>query len=190
MTPLDGCEKLSGRMRLGLALLLLATACGTTTPPKEIARTDVAYDLSGEWNDVDADLVARAMIDECLKSQWAEQWAAAHGGKKPVLRLYPILNRTTAYIDYRYFTKQIEAALVASGRLDVVAGTAVEADPEAPPPEAPADFQLTGSILSQEDTDGQRELRAYLTSIEIIETATQKKAWVGQKRIRKLIQQR
>lgn len=184
---------------------MLALACasappsGGDVPPKEIVRTDVPYDLSGEWNDVDADLVAKAIIEECLKGKWAEAWSAGHEGRKPVVRLYPVRNRTTEYIDYRYFTKQIEAALVSSSRVEVVAaaeearssdasdGEIAEGGAELGKDEHGADFVLNGWIISQEDKAQDQEIRAYLTSIEIIETASHKKAWVGQKRIRKLI---
>jgi hypothetical protein len=180
-------------------LLLFAGCASQPAPTKEVERTEVPHDLSGEWNDTDADLVALAIIQECLASSWPETWTQAHGGKKPVIRLYPIRNRTTGYIDYRYFTKQIEAALVRSGRLDVIAGLdevrssdgsdgeVGDTGAEMGRDESGADFVLNGWVLSQEDQEGSREVRAYLTSIEIIEVASQKKAWVGQKKIRKLI---
>ena len=179
-----------------LLCLGCATSSGSNDGPRDVSRTELPHDLSGEWNDVDADLVAQAMIADCLKSPWIDRWAAAHGGERPVLRLHPIRNRTTGYIDYRFFTKQIEAALIRSGKIDVVASAEetgpvvsdgeVDSSPVAEGP--PADFVLNGWIVSQDDRAGDREVRAYLTSIEIIELASQKKAWVGQKQIRKLIQ--
>lgn len=185
---------------LVLAACAACLACaGSSAPadgPKEVTRTDLPYDLSGEWNNVDADLVARAIIDECLKSDWVDRWSTSNQGKKPVLRLFPIRNRTTAYIDYRFFTKQIEAALVRSGKVDVIAaeeesGPATsdgESDQLPQYDAAGADFVFTGWIVSQDDKAGDKEVRAYLTSIEIVEAASKKKAWVGQKQIRKLIQ--
>lgn len=181
-------------MRRLAALLVLVTSCasGSAAPPPEIERTDRAIDLSGEWNDVDADLVAQEIIRECFKDPWAADWAKAHG-KKPMLRLYPIKNKTAAYIDYRFFTKQIEKALVGSGKVEVLAAldespASSDDDEDAPKPKGPtADFVVNGWLLSQDDRAGNQEVRAYLTSIEIIETESGKKAWVGQKRIRKLI---
>lgn len=167
-------------------------AASASTDPKEVERVEHAIDLSGEWNDVDSDLVASAMIGDCLSAPWLGDFQTAKAGAKPVVRLYPVKNRTVAYIDYRYFTKQIEAALVRSGKIDVVASLEdlEDEEGEATGPakqEESADFVMTGVIVSQEDRIEKEEVVAYLTSIELLDVATNKKAWVGQKRIRKLI---
>lgn len=193
-----------------LAVLLLAPAlaAGCAAPQKAapetptVARTEEAIDLSGEWNDVDADTVAKALIEDCMTVPWAEEWTKANG-RKPVVRLYPIRNKTDGYIDYRYFTKQLEAALVRSRRVDVVASLeeaadtrgeradqAVHASDETAKSqggEAGSDFILNGWILSQNDRAGSKQVKSYLTSLELLETESNKKAWVGQKRIKKLV---
>ncbi len=185
------------------ALFACAGPQKTADTKPEIERTDRAVDLSGAWNDVDADAVAKTMIDDCLTSPWVQEWRSAHEQKRPVVRLYPIKNKTTGYIDYRYFTKQIERAFVKSGLVDVVSSKeeaedareerddqALHASDEtakAHGGEIGSDFIMNGWILSQDDRAGSDEVRAYLTSIEIVDTQTQKKAWVGQKRIKKVI---
>jgi hypothetical protein len=185
-----------------LAMSLLACSTPAKPPPVEVVRTEENIDLSGDWNDVDADQVAAAMIEECMKSPWAETWAAQHG-KKPVIRLHAVKNKTDGYIDYRYFTKQLEAALLDSGRVEVVSSLeeadaareeredqAMHASDETAKTgqnETGSDFILTGWILSQNDEQGNQAVKSYLTSLELVETETQKKAWVGQKRIKKLI---
>src|SRR5262249_18655841 len=154
-------------------------------------------------NDVDADAVAKTMIEDCLTSPWVQEWRSAHDQKRPVVRLYPIKNKTSGYIDYRYFTKQIESAFVKSGLVDVVSSKeeaedargerddqALHASDEtakAHGSEIGSDFIMNGWILSQDDRGGSEEVRAYLASIEIVDAQTQKKAWVGQKRIKKVI---
>ncbi|MBK6683282.1 MAG: penicillin-binding protein activator LpoB [Deltaproteobacteria bacterium] len=187
-----------------LGLLLLA-ACASAPAPASgptVERTDAALDLSGEWNDTDADQVAQAVIEDCLSAPWIGEWTLAHG-KKPVVRLYPVRNKTDAYIDYRYFTKQIEAALIRSNRVDVVSSLEEAADnrderadqathagdesAKSQGQELASDFLLNGWILASDDRASGKLLRAYLTSVEIVETQNNKKAWVGQKRIKKLI---
>jgi hypothetical protein len=184
-----------------LSFALLGLACATTSSG-DVVRTDEEIDLSGDWNDVDADKVARDLIAECMKSPWAEEWATRNG-RKPVVRLSAVRNKTDGYINYEYFTKQLELALLGSGRVEVVssieeAGAArAERDDQAAhasddtakshQQEIGSDFILTGSILSQNDAKGDREVRSYLTSLEIVETETQKKAWAGQSRIKKVV---
>jgi penicillin-binding protein activator len=186
-------------------LVLTLTACATekSATQTEIVRTDEAVDLSGEWNDVDADAVAKTMIEDCLTSPWIQEWRNTHDQKRPVVRLYPIKNKTSGYIDYRYFTKQIEQAFVRSGLVDVVSSREEAEDAreeradqaehasddtaKSQGQELGSDFILNGWILTQDDSAGDQEVRAYLTSIEIIDTTSQRKAWVGQKRIKKLL---
>lgn len=191
--------------RWPLLLLSSALACASSPPPPTtptVARTSEAIDLSGEWNDVDADAVAKALIEDCMSIPWAEEWKEAHG-QKPVVRLHPVRNKTDAYIDYRYFTKQLEAALVRSRRVDVVSSLeeaqtmrderadqmqhASDTSAKSQGSEAGSDFVLNGWILSQDDAAGGKQVKSYLTSLELTETESNKKAWVGQKRIKKLI---
>ncbi len=186
-------------------MLTLTAACAgekAATQPA-VARTDQAIDLSGDWNDVDADAVAKAIIDDCLSSPWIQEWRNQHEQRRPVVRLYPIKNKTSGYIDYRYFTKQIEQAFVRSGLVDVVSSReeaedareeradqaehASDATLKSQGQETGSDFILTGWILTQDDRAGDQEVRAYLTSVEIVDTTSQRKAWVGQHRIKKLL---
>ncbi len=190
-----------------LVLFPIALGCASAPPASTgptINRTEQAIDLSGEWNDVDADTVAKALIEDCMSVPWAEEWQKAHG-RKPVVRLHPVRNKTDAYIDYRYFTKQLEAALVRSRRVDVVSSMeeaedtrseradqmqhASDETSKSQGQEAGSDFILNGWILSQNDAAKNQQVRTYLTSLEVTETESNKKAWVGQKRIKKLITQ-
>ena len=68
--------------RLALGLALAGSACATPPPPATtptVTRTDEAIDLSGDWNDVDADAVAKALIEDCMTSDWAEAWLVPTG---------------------------------------------------------------------------------------------------------------
>lgn len=190
-------------MRPFVALAALLACSHAAPPPPAVERTAEPVDLSGAWNDVDADQVAAAVIGEALADPWIAEWRRAHAGRRPVLRLYPIKNRTAGYIDYRSFTKQIERAFVRSGLVDVVASLeeardarderddqaehASDATAKAHGQETGSDFIVNGWILSQEDEAGKQRVQAYLTSVEIVETQTQRKVYLGQKRIRKLI---
>ncbi|MGM0477486.1 MAG: penicillin-binding protein activator LpoB, partial [Pseudomonadota bacterium] len=50
-----------------------------------------------------------------------------------------------------------------------------------------ADFMLLGSINSIIDQDGREEVRFYQVDMELISLADNRKVWIGQKRIRKLL---
>ncbi|MFO0722981.1 MAG: hypothetical protein U1E65_04290 [Myxococcota bacterium] len=182
-----------------LSLFALALAACATTPKAE----GPAPLETGAWNDVDADQVAEALIGAAKQAAFAETWSAAHQGKTPKLRLYPIRNRSAEYINHRFFTKRLEAALVATKKVEVV--LAVDEQPKTSDGEledvrdqaddkaqgrhdADVDLVLNGWILTQEESDATATVRSYLTTLEVVEVASEKKLWLGEKRIRKRIE--
>ena len=133
----------------------------------------------------------------------ASRWAKELGNKRPVLRLYPIKNRTDHFIDTLYLTKQVEAVLVQSGIVEVVSSldeadtVRAERDDQAKNAsdetakshgeEAGSDVIMNGYLVEQSDQGGGQSVKAYLTTLEITDTTTNKKAWVGQHRVKKLV---
>ena len=68
-------------------ILVLLMACS-----KKVSRVeaDSTIDLSGKWNDVDSRLVAEAMIEDCLRSQWLYKYKEMRLIKVSyVLRAFP-----------------------------------------------------------------------------------------------------
>ena len=127
-----------------------------------------------------------------MQSPWARQWAEREG-RKPVVRLAVVRNRTDGYIETLYLTKQIEAVLVRSGVVEVVASLAevetIRAEridqaehasdetAKSELEELGSDFLLTGSIVGSKADDP-----GYLVTLELVEVQTGRKAWVGQHR--------
>ncbi len=160
---------------------------------------------SGYWNDQDADQVVRTMVPSCLSYPAGQPWwhwfAAAHGGRKPVVRLYRVKNHSSEQINDEYFTAQIERALLASGRMDLVATPGELVDIEAELDDQKknasdetvksrdnaigADFLLGGVINTQNDLTERKDVRAYVVTMHLIEVETRKKAWIGEQKIRK-----
>ncbi len=187
--------------------LLSATYLGACAGGRSVTRVSQTerIDLSGNWNDTDANLVAKEMIEQCLSSPWLERWKREHGNKKPVIRFYPIRNKTSEHINDEFFTKQVESALVNSGEVIVVASRTESADTRGEKEdqaqyasdetaksqgnETGADFILNGWIISQNDAVEGKQVRAYITTMELIEVETNAKAWIGEKAIKKYVQQ-
>lgn len=188
---------------LAMVAALALAGCG---PNKKVNRdtSTQSQDLSGNWNDVDADLVAKEMIGDCLKNPWASKHAQK-AGKNPVVKLYPIKNKSSEQINDQYFTKQVERALLNSGNIDVVAGKGETGDlhdeqkyqskhasdetAKSAGNEEGADFILNGWIITQNDAADGKEIRAYVTTMELIHAQTGKKVWMGEKKIRKEVAQ-
>jgi len=169
----------------------------------QVRRDDSAVDLSGEWNDVDADLVAKEMIHDCMSSPWADKFKQKTG-RGPVIKLYPIRNKSSDHIETKYFTKQVEKALVNSGNIEVVAASdeadvtrqeqsdqgshASDETLKAAGNETGADFIMNGWVVSQNDSDGAgKTIKAFVTTMELTDIQSQKKVWLNDKKIKKQV---
>ena len=198
-----------GWMVVGSVVALAATtACG---PKRSVTRTAATStegsDLSGYWNDRDAQEVARVMIEQCLRHAWTANFQAEHGGRRPVVKLAGVIKRTDdRNVNTQFFSKQLEEELLNSGRVRVVAADvqdeinraerdkqALHASDEtaaAGQMETGADFTLQTVVNSQNDTDGEgRAVRAYLINMELVTVETQEKVWIKSHTIRKVIEQ-
>jgi PBP1b-binding outer membrane lipoprotein LpoB len=192
-----------------LASVLAVGACGG--PKRTVERTDskstAGGDLSGYWNDIDANLVSSEMIKDCLGRPWASDFQTGHSGNKPVVKLMGVIKRTDdRNVNEQYFTKQLEKELLNSGRVRVVAGEGQENVNERERTrqakhasddtvkshgnETGADFTLQTVVNSQNESDGSgKAVRAYLVNMELVNVETQEKVWIGEKAIRKVIEQ-
>lgn len=191
-----------------LGLALLGAACGGSTKVTRTASgSTTGGDLSGYWNDIDAELVAKTMIEQALSSPWVSNFQEEHGGRKPVIKLRGVIKRTDdRNVNEQYFTKQLERELLNSGRVRVVAAAdqedinvaersrqAEQASDETAKTqgnEVGADFTLQTVINSQNETDGRgKAVRAYLVNMELVNVETNEKVWIGEEKIRKSIEQ-
>lgn len=201
--------KLVRVMLVTVALSATATiGCG---PKRTVTRTEAGSsqgaDLSGYWNDLDATIVAKAMIQQCLGSPWASRFQEENGGERPVVKLMGVKKRTDdRNVNEEFFAKQLERQLLNSGRVRVVAAwgqdnvnvaekarQAVHASDETAKSqgnETGADFTLQTIVNSQNETDGQgQSVRAYLVNMELVNVETNEKVWIGEKQIRKVVNQ-
>jgi uncharacterized protein (TIGR02722 family) len=188
-------------LRTGLALLALVavSACAT-----KVERMDLqeAKDLSGAWNDTDSRLVSEEMIRDSLSRAWLQEWGAK-GKKRPAVIVGEVRNMSHEHINVNTFTLDVERALINSGKVDFVATKAerkgirderkdqdINAREDTRSPmgrELGADFMLTGTINTIVDPSGSTQVRFYQVNMTLTSLADNRKVWVGQKEIRKLV---
>jgi uncharacterized protein (TIGR02722 family) len=183
-----------------LILLVSLAACGT-----RVSRIDVneVRDLSGRWNDTDSRLVAETMVQDCLGHPWLARYNG-RTGERPDVIVGRIHNRSAEHISTETFTKDLERALVNSGRANFVASSEerlgvreerldqdIHASPEtrkSPGMEAGADFMLIGSINSIVDREGGDKVVYYQVNLELVDMADNRKVWIGEKKIKKFVE--
>lgn len=187
------------------AATLFLVACGPPPGPStrvQRINPNAQVDLSGKWNDTDANQVAKAMIKDCLTRPWSAKFKAEKG-RDPVVRLYPIRNRSDEHINWRFFTKQVEMELINSGVVKVVSSLD-EADTQrmertdqarhasdetvkVQGQETGSDFTLNGYIITENDAVDGQEVRAYVTTMELTNSESNQKVWMKVHRIKKVI---
>jgi hypothetical protein len=191
-----------------MAAALATTACaGGTKVTRTASGATKGGDLSGYWNDIDAELVAKTMISDLVSSAWVNAFQAENGGRRPVLKLAGVIKRTDdRNVNTQFFAKQVERFLLNSGKVRVVAAAGQEdinvrerdrqathaSDESAKSQfnELGSDFTLQTVINSQNESDGGgNAVRAYLVNMELVNTETQEKVWIGEEKIRKVIEQ-
>ncbi len=187
---------------LALASLFLFAGCSTPTKVTRIEASEVR-DLSGRWNDSDSQMVAEAMIQDCLNRPWLGEFSA-RSGKKPDIIVGQIRNRSSEHISSETFTKDLERALLNSGRASFVASAEerqgvreerldmdVNASPEtrqAMGMEAGANFMLIGTLNSITDREGKDAVVFYQVNLELVDLSNNRKVWIGDKKIKKFVE--
>jgi hypothetical protein len=182
-------------------LLILGCSAG-----REVQRMDVesTIDLSGRWNDTDSRLVAEAITKDVLSHNWLPEYLVAHG-KKPVVIVGTIRNKTSEHINVETFAKDIERELINSGSVRLVADPkqreeirterleqqqyASEETAKRLAQELGADFMLQGNLNSIEDTIEGEKVVYYQTDLELVHLETNEKVWIGSQKIKKYITQ-
>jgi len=187
---------------LAIALITLSLfACGS---PKEVQRIDASstIDLSGQWNDTDSRLVSQEMIDDVLARPWINEFTRTKS-RKPAVILGTIRNKSHEHINVATFSADMERALINSGRVDFVASkderseireerkdqelNATQYTRNEMGNEMGADFMLKGDINSIYDTTQGKQVRFYQIDLTLISLANNRKVWLGQKKIKKLV---
>ena len=186
-------------------LVVLAFAVGCASGPR-VSRTDSSemIDVSGFWNDTDSRLVSEEMVSDSLGRVWIDEFRGS-SGKKPTVIVGSVRNKSSEHINTRTFTKDLERAFVNSGRVRLVASSnersgmreeridqlrnATLDSAKSMGKEIGADFMLIGSINTIIDAAGSTSVRFYQVELELINLETNEKVWIGQKKIKKVVEQ-
>jgi uncharacterized protein (TIGR02722 family) len=186
-------------VRGGAALLVLGalSACAPTVERLDLSE---AKDLSGGWNDTDSRLVSEEMIRDSLSRPWLQEWSDT---RKPTIIVGEVRNLSHEHINVNTFTLDVERALINSGKVNFVATKterkgireerkdqdlhAREDTRKAMGKELGADFILTGTINTIVDPSGSTQVRYYQVNMTLTSLTDNRKVWVGQKEIRKLV---
>jgi uncharacterized protein (TIGR02722 family) len=194
----------SPRFAAPVALALFLGACAST--PK-ITRTEVeeTIDLSGNWNDTDSRLVAQEMIQDALGRPWIGEFSGAKN-EKPRVIVGAVLNKSDEHINTETFVNDLQRELTNSGRVRFVASktqrdevreermdqarNASVKTAKSMGQEYGADFMVKGQINTIVDAAGKKAVKYYQVELELIDMSSNEKVWIGQKKIKKLVERK
>jgi hypothetical protein len=191
--------------------VVLASACAVVSgcgPKTQAARVapDSAVDLSGKWNDLDARETSNALVKKCLSAPWLASFKAEQN-RKPAVRIRGITNKSDEHIDQQLFIKSIEAGLVNSGEVRMLAQEGAEmasvhseqayglSDHVAVESaagvgqETGADLVVAVRLSSVTDQLEGKKVKLYKIDFELIHATSGEKVWVGSHEIKKVIEQ-
>jgi uncharacterized protein (TIGR02722 family) len=185
-----------------LAIAFTSVNCSSTKVTR--VNENSVTDISGRWNDTDSRLTAEEITAELMDHSWYSTFASENAGKKPVLIVGIITNKSHEHIASETFSKDIEKAVINSGRIRLVqAGNmreeirAERADQQNNASQSTmkkfglehgADFMLQGTINSIVDENKKEKAVYYQIDLELTNIQTNEKVWIGDKKIKKVIQ--
>jgi penicillin-binding protein activator len=191
--------------RLTLALAITASTVFVFSCARQVTRVspDEAIDISGNWNNTDSRMVADEMTKTILGSGWLSDHLEKQSGKKPVVIVGMVQNKSHEHIDAETFVKDVEKAFLQTQRVRLVQGgkkreelRAEKADQQDNASlstmkkfglENGADYILQGSINSIVDSHKRQKVVYYQVNLELTDIQTNEVVWIGEKKIAKYV---
>ena len=184
--------------------LVAAVALSGCKTKVDRVSTDEVIDLSGRWNDTDSRLVAEEMVGDFESRPWVEAHTTKKG-KKPVIIVGTVRNKSSEHIETETFIKDLERELINSGRVKFVANKFERGElreevnsqqtwstaetQKRLAAETGADYMLQGGIKTIIDKEGKKSVKFYQVDLEIVSLESHEKVWIGSKKIKKVVKQ-
>ncbi len=195
-------------MKINLSILFTAAIATTLVlsgcANRKVTRIDPTEtpDISGSWNNTDSRLTAETMLQQSLNENWLKNHLATKG-KKPIVIVGTITNKSHEHIEAETFVKDLERAYINTQKVGLVQSgkkreemRAEKADMQSNASvstlkkfglENGADYILQGSINSIVDAYKKNKTVTYQINLELTNIETNEIVWVGDKKIAKAV---
>ena len=157
-----------------MAAMTALVACSSGGKKVTRIESDSVTDLSGKWNDTDSRLVAEEMIQDCIARPWYNKLLNTKNGELPTVVIGSVRNKSHEHINVETFIKDMERALINSGKVDFVAN-------------AEERGELRAELASQSGnaTEETRKEAGQEIDLQLVDIQTHKTVWIGDKKIKK-----
>lgn len=190
---------------MSTALVLAFFLGGCSSYSVKRVSLDTEGGVTSRWTDTDARLTAETLIRKALGSSWMADFQQKHG-RKPVVTLGQMINRSDQHINTRIFLNHFQDDLINSGKVIFVTGSeshrnaaslereyqmkhARSSTIHSPGRQTGADFLLTGSINSYTASRGGKTVRFYETHLKAISLNSNEIIWGAEYRVKKIAHQ-
>ena len=185
-------------------ILTLALFLGLASCSHKVSRIDPAEtpDINGSWSNTDSRLTAEEMISQSLSDKWLSEYIQAKG-KKPVVIVGMITNKSHEHIEAETFMKELEKSFITTTKVGLVQSgkkreemRSEKADQQTNVTastmkkfgmEKGADYILQGSINSIVDAFKRKKTVTYQINLELTDIQTNEVVWIGDKKIAKYV---
>ena len=192
-------------MKLIKIFTLLFIAITTFSCAHRVTRIDSSNtpDISGKWNNTDSRLTSEEMIQQCLNEKWLMNYIETNKGKKPVVIVGMVTNKSHEHIEAETFIKDLERTFINTSRVGLVQSgkkreemRTEKADQQTNASistmkkfglENGADFILQGSINSIVDAYKRKKTVTYQINLELTNIQSNEIVWIGEKKISKFV---
>lgn len=183
-----------------IGILFFLASCAK----RQVTRIDPSeqIDISGSWNATDSRLTAQEMTTQILGERWMMNHVSSKG-KKPVVIVGLITNKSHEHIEAETFMNDLERAFIQTDKVGLVQSgkkreemRAEKADQQSNASQSTmkkfglekgADYILQGSINSIVDAFKKRKTVTYQVNLELTNIETNEVVWIGDKKIAKYV---
>jgi uncharacterized protein (TIGR02722 family) len=160
--------------------------------------------IDDKWNETDARKTAETLIASMLSKPWLTAFSASHKGKKPVLMVDEIENRTDEHIDTQALTEFVRNELINSGKITFLneklrkkiideleyqhSGLVDSEKARQIGKQSGAEFMLSGALTSQVHTQGGVKTTSYQTTMTLTDLESGEITWSEKYLVRKKFQ--
>lgn len=193
-----GFLKLNGAVALSLCAFL--SSCTKEFEGKYV-DPDTTQIISEGWNETDLRTTAQSIVKGVLSRPWIGNYQRANGGKKPIVVVDEVENRTDEHIDVKALTEFISDELINSGEVRFVnkearekilaeikyqeSGEVNAATAQKRGRQIGAQYFVGGAITSIVQQNGGKAITTYQTNMTLTNLETSEIEWSDKFRIKK-----
>lgn len=197
----------SGKVKDNIKLILMFscltyTFVGCTSFKGEYSDPNAVEIVDDRWNETDARVTAEKMISTMLTKSWLKAFKNRNSGKRPLVIVGDVENRTDEHIDTKALSEFVSDELINSGRVRFVdaanrekilkeieyqtdSGMVSKKTAKRRGRQVGADFLLFGTLSAQVHTQKGLKTVTYQTNLRLTDLESAEIVWSSKHRIKK-----